>query len=110
VNGRRADFSGCCPRAAVHPIIFSTTTRPGIVGWEPKRYWRGPAWAVINWLLIDGLKRNRNTDAADDLRRSTIAAIESEGFAEYFDPVTGERCGGLGFSWTATAYLWLIST
>lgn len=86
------------------------TTRPGIVGWEPKRYWRGPAWAIINWLLIDGLKRNRYTDAAEDLRRSTLAAIESEGFAEYFDPVTGEGCGGLGFSWTAAAYLWLIST
>ena len=34
------------------------TTRPNAPGWEPKRYWRGPAWAIINWLLIDGLDRN----------------------------------------------------
>ncbi|MGR9354590.1 MGH1-like glycoside hydrolase domain-containing protein [Rhizobium leguminosarum] len=83
------------------------TTRPGIASWEPKRYWRGPAWAIINWLLIDGLNRNGHADVAEELRRSTIAAIETEGFAEYFDPVTGQGCGGLGFSWTAAAYLWL---
>ncbi len=83
------------------------TTRPGVESWEPKRYWRGPAWAIINWLLIDGLRRNGYRDAAQDLRLSTLKAIETEGFAEYFDPVTGEGCGGLGFSWTAAAYLWL---
>ncbi|KAB1083835.1 neutral trehalase [Neorhizobium galegae] len=83
------------------------TTKPGIAGWEPKRYWRGPAWAIINWLLIDGFKRNGHPEAAEELRRSTVAAIEAEGFAEYFDPVTGEGCGGLGFSWTAAAYMWL---
>jgi len=83
------------------------TTKPGIAGWEPKRYWRGPAWAIINWLLIDGLKRNGHADEAEELRKSTVTAIETEGFAEYFDPVTGEGCGGLGFSWTAAAYLWL---
>jgi glycogen debranching enzyme len=83
------------------------TTKPGIASWEPKRYWRGPAWAIINWLLIDGLKRNGHADVAEELRQSTIAAIETEGFAEYFDPVTGQGCGGLGFSWTAAAYLWL---
>lgn len=84
------------------------TTRPGAPGWEPKRYWRGPAWAIINWLLVDGLVRNGRADAAAALRQSTIAAIEREGFAEYFDPVTGEGCGGLGFSWTAAAYLKLL--
>ncbi|SCB62316.1 Trehalase [Rhizobium aethiopicum] len=83
------------------------TTKPGIASWEPKRYWRGPAWAIINWLLIDGLKRNGHADSAEELRKSTIAAIEAEGFAEYFNPVTGEGCGGHGFSWTAAAYLWL---
>ncbi|NNU64061.1 neutral trehalase [Rhizobium sp. WYCCWR 11152] len=83
------------------------TTKPGSASWEPKRYWRGPAWAIINWLLINGLKRNGHADASEELRKSTVTAIETEGFAEYFDPVTGEGCGGLGFSWTAAAYLWL---
>lgn len=86
------------------------TTKPFVESWEPKRYWRGPAWAIINWLLIDGLNRNGQTGMADALRLSTINAIETEGFAEYFDPTTGEGCGGLGFSWTAAAYLWLSTT
>ncbi|MDR6817745.1 neutral trehalase [Neorhizobium sp. 2083] len=84
------------------------TTKPGIASWEPKRYWRGPSWAIINWLLIDGLKRNGHPEAAEELRKSTVTAIEREGFAEYFDPLTGEGCGGLGFSWTAAAYMWLM--
>ena len=25
---------------------------------EPRRYWRGPVWAIVNWLLILGLRRN----------------------------------------------------
>ena len=83
------------------------TTKPFVESWEPKRYWRGPAWAIINWLLIDGLARNGQPGMAEMLRISTVNAIETEGFAEYFDPTTGEGCGGLGFSWTAAAYLWL---
>ncbi|MBB3660118.1 glycogen debranching enzyme [Rhizobium sp. BK650] len=84
------------------------TTKPGFTGWEPKRYWRGPSWAIINWLLIDGLQRNGRPEFAEQLRKSTISAIETEGFAEYFDPTTGEGCGGLSFSWTAAAYMWLV--
>ncbi len=84
------------------------TTKPGIESWEPKRYWRGPAWAIINWLLIDGLRRNGRFDEAEALRQSTTTAIEARGFAEYFDPLTGEGCGGGGFSWTAAAYMALV--
>lgn len=85
-------------------VVFPTT-KPGVPGFEAKRYWRGPAWAIINWLLIDGLRRNGQQAFAEELRRSTLDAIEAEGFAEYYDPQTGEGCGGLGFSWTAAAYI-----
>jgi hypothetical protein len=85
------------------------TTKPFVDSFEAKRYWRGPSWAIINWLLIDGLARNGQTDMADALRSGTVDAIETEGFAEYFDPVTGEGCGGFGFSWTAAAYLRLAA-
>jgi len=54
-------------------------------------------------LLIDGLARNGMTEMAAALRSNTVSGIETEGFAEYFDPTTGEGCGGLGFSWTAAA-------
>ncbi|WFU90174.1 trehalase family glycosidase (plasmid) [Rhizobium sp. CC1099] len=85
-------------------VVFPTT-EPTSASFEAKRYWRGPAWAIINWLLINGLHRNGHAGFAEELRQSTISAIETEGFAEYFDPKTGEGCGGLGFSWTAATYI-----
>src|SRR5262249_6188324 len=72
---------------------------------EPRRYWRGPVWAIMNWLLILGLERNRLPDFAEQLRAGTIGAIESAGFAEHFDPLTAEGGGGGRFSCTAAAYL-----
>ncbi len=72
---------------------------------DPKRYWRGPVWAIINWYVIDGLRRNRQHELARRIELGMISAIERAGFAEYFDPMTGEGCGGPAFSWTAAAYL-----
>jgi glycogen debranching enzyme len=72
---------------------------------EPKRYWRGPVWAVINWLIADGLRTNGGDDLARRIEQATVRAIENAGFCEYFDPTTGEGLGGDTFSWTAAAYL-----
>ncbi|MGO4526345.1 neutral trehalase [Microvirga sp. 2MCAF35] len=72
---------------------------------EPKRYWRGPVWAVINWLICDGLRLNGSDDLARRIERTIVQAIESAGFCEYFDPTTGEGLGGDTFSWTAAAYM-----
>jgi hypothetical protein len=72
---------------------------------EPKRYWRGPVWAVINWLIADGLRLNEAEDLARRIEQVTVRAIENAGFCEYFDPTTGEGLGGDTFSWTAAAYL-----
>jgi glycogen debranching enzyme len=72
---------------------------------EPKRYWRGPVWAVINWLIADGLRLNGTEDLARRIEQTTVRAIENAGFCEYFDPTTGEGLGGDSFSWTAAAYL-----
>ena len=72
---------------------------------EPRRYWRGPVWAVINWVVADGLRANGLGDLAASLEQGTVRAIERAGFCEYFDPTTGKGLGGEGFSWTAAAYL-----
>jgi hypothetical protein len=86
-------------------VIGVPSVPPGAPGFEVRRYWRGPVWAVINWLIIDGLERNGCDALAARVRDATIAAIELAGFAESFNPLTGEPCGGLSFSWTAAAYL-----
>jgi glycogen debranching enzyme len=76
---------------------------------EAQRYWRGPVWAIMNWLLILGLRRNGRSDLGERLRAGTLAAIEGTGFAEHFDPLTGDGGGGSSFSWTAAAYLVLAA-
>jgi hypothetical protein len=86
-------------------VVGLPSTGPFSPAFEPKRYWRGPVWPVVNWLLADGLRMNGNDALACQLERATVRAIERAGFREYFDPTTGEGLGGEAFSWTAAAYL-----
>src|SRR5260370_38178960 len=78
---------------------------PGRPEFEPQRYWRGPVWLIVNWMLIDGLRRNGRAELAERIRRDSLTLVERMGFAEYFNPLTGELLGGTGFSWTAAMYL-----
>ena len=75
---------------------------------DPHRYWRGPAWFNVNWLLERGLRLHGEQTAADALRASMLVTAEESGFAEYVDPYTGEACGARGFSWTAALTLDLL--
>ena len=82
---------------------------PGRPEFEPQRYWRGPVWLIVNWMLIDGLRRNGRPDLAERIRRDSLALVERSGFAEYFDPLNGAPLGGSRFSWTAAMYLHLAA-
>ena len=73
---------------------------------NPLRYWRGPSWPVINYLVGTGLREAGYEDLAVRLREDTRALIETAGFHEYYCPLTGRGCGGADFSWTAA--IWLI--
>jgi len=68
---------------------------------DPDRYWQGPAWLNTNWLIMDGLKRYGYHEHADALRETSLEMVDQHGFAEYFDPNTGEPLGAHNFSWTA---------
>ena len=80
---------------------------PGRPEFEPQRYWRGPVWLIVNWMLIDGLQRSGRLDLAARIRSDSLALVERAGFAEYFNPLTAEPLGGPAFSWTAAMYLHL---
>jgi len=75
---------------------------------DPDRYWQGPAWLNTNWLIIDGLKRYGYHEHAAALRETSLEMVEKGGFAEYFDPNTGEPLGADGFSWTAALTIDLL--
>lgn len=68
---------------------------------RPNRYWQGPTWVNMNWLLADGLERNGEEKEAKRLRERTIDMIVRGGMQEYFSPFDAEPAGADDFSWTA---------
>jgi hypothetical protein len=78
-----------------------TTTAQTEPAWEPRRYWRGPVWIIMNWFIIEGLQRYGYDDLAETIRRDTLDLIETSGFREYYDARDGSGCGSTDFSWTA---------
>lgn len=76
---------------------------------NPSRYWQGPTWANINWLVIDGLERYRFKDHAAALRQSTLEMVSKAGCREYFNPLNGGGLGAEGFSWTAALTIDLLN-
>lgn len=78
---------------------------PQNAAFEPKRYWRGPVWAMSNYMIARGLSECGEAGLAERIRSDTLRLIETAGFFEYFDPMTGEGLGGPNFTWTAAIYL-----
>lgn len=81
------------------------TMAPDDVEFDQKRYWRGPVWAIINWMLSEGAATQGLDELANRLRGDTCQLMQQSGFCEYYDPLTGEGLGGGVFSWTAAAAL-----
>ncbi len=72
---------------------------------DPRRYWRGPAWPVVNSLMAIGLRDAGRDDLVARLKNETAELIERHGFFEYFDPIDATPCGGDNFTWTAAIWL-----
>lgn len=75
---------------------------------HPLRYWQGPTWVNINWLVIQGLLKHGYRPEASQLAARTTQMIERAGFGEYFSPLSGKKLGADNFSWTAALYLDLL--
>lgn len=84
------------------------STHPNSDSYEPQRYWRGPVWLHINWLIALGLKDYGMVELAARLRQASQDCVSTGGLWEYFNSETGAGCGGDDFSWTAAiALYWL---
>jgi glycogen debranching enzyme len=85
-----------------------TSTSKASPFFDPRRYWRGPVWVNVNWFLVQGLQRAGLRVEADRLAELTLALVSRSGFAEYYDPRTGEPLGARDFSWSASLTLDLL--
>ena len=68
---------------------------------DRRRYWRGPIWVNLNWLLARGLRAHGLDAQAGALEATTLRLVAGGGMHEYFDPLSGEGRGSGEFSWTA---------
>ncbi|MEM6771718.1 MAG: trehalase family glycosidase, partial [Bacteroidota bacterium] len=75
------------------------------------RYWRGPVWPQMNWLIHYGLLQYGLSDTAELVRSDFLQLVGKHGFWEYFeaDKALAESLshgyGGNNFSWTAASWL-----
>jgi hypothetical protein len=115
-------YSGCIDGARAKRLV-AMLADPGVFGspypvpsvplgsrwFKPARYWQGPTWINMNWLIIDGLHRYGFTREADTLRLKTLGLVGKSGFSEYYHPVNGEPAGARDFSWTAALSIDLLT-
>ena len=95
-----------------HMTRISSKTQFGQSSWDPdaplfesQRYWCGPLWCQMNYMIARGLHEQGEAQLAEKMRQDLRKVIELSGFYECFDPLTGAGCIGRDFSWTAA--LWL---
>jgi hypothetical protein len=56
-------------------------------------------------MIADGMTNAGEKAIAAKITESSLKLIEESGFAEYYDPLTGEPLGGGRFTWTAAMVL-----
>ncbi|MEE8522814.1 MAG: hypothetical protein V3T72_02695, partial [Thermoanaerobaculia bacterium] len=69
--------------------------------YRPDLYWRGAAWPQLNHLARVAAVRWGRMDLADDIALMTRRGAVLSGFAELWDPETGEARGVVPQTWVA---------
>ncbi len=89
-----------------HSVAYMAPSHdPDDSRFDAVRYWRGPVWIVVNYMLAKGFEENGLFDWAERLRTESRRLIGGHGFREAFSPMSGSGTGGDDFSWTAAMWL-----
>lgn len=78
---------------------------PGSRTYDPMRYWRGPVWLVVSYMVAKGLREAGHHEWSHRIQEDSRQMIRESGFYESFSPETGQGTGGPDFSWTAAMWL-----
>ncbi len=83
---------------------------------DSKRYWRGPIWPQMNWLIYQGLKAYDFYDTAEIVKSDILELTKQHGLYEYFEAQKDLAAqlevgyGGNHFSWTSSCVIDLIKS
>ena len=92
------------------------STAPGHSLFDPVKYWLGPVWPHVNFMIAEGLHSVGQTTAAQQVVADTLELLEKHGLKEYYNPLenAGESEGhrrGLGagdFGFSCATYPGLL--
>jgi hypothetical protein len=106
-----AAFSG----TPQQPYYLCPSFTPLSDKFDRQKYWRGPVWINMNWMLFHGLNHYGYHELAEKVKADSLELLSHYGFYEYFDPIRGivhEQHQGYGsrqFSWSAALCLDWVS-
>ena len=90
------------PRYPVPTVALDDPT------YDPLQMWRGPTWANVNYLLIEGLERCGYDEVARELRRRSLEMMMgASDIFEYYNPTTGEappKAAAI-FGWSSAVFI-----
>ena len=66
-------------------------------------YWRGPAWPQLNYMTALAARRWGHEDLYEDIAETTLRSVAASGFAEYWNPETGQGLGAIPQGWACVA-------
>lgn len=114
-NDMMTHFRGGAFSGTNHENYLCASFDPSSVHFNSEKYWRGPIWINLNWLIYRGLLAYGFQDEADQIKRDTLGFIEKYGFYEYFEPSKEKNktltkgYGGNNFSWSAALTIDLLT-
>ncbi|MGK7368609.1 MAG: amylo-alpha-1,6-glucosidase [Candidatus Halalkalibacterium sp. M3_1C_030] len=77
---------------------------------SPQRYWRGPIWINLNWLLFHGLSKYGYNRYNRFIKRSVIELCKRSGFYEYYNPDDGRGYGASQFAWSSALLIDILGS
>jgi len=107
--GNEFDYSAILKKYLSTPQAFWAryplpTTPPDTPLYAPDVYWRGNVWVNVNWLVVQGLIRQQETELALRLAARTVELVWQHGFWEYYNPHTGAGHGARELAWCSLVY------
>jgi len=85
--------------ALAYPVPSVAKTEHSFSPYETKFMWRGPTWALTNWLFFHCFKNVGMEKEANKVFQTLKQLIDENGFREYYNPLNGKGYGAKNFTW-----------